>query len=374
MRADLRRFADEGRVEMDDRAAARPHAFRRMGEKDFRRRALPLRIGGREMLADVALGQRAVERVGERVQADVGVGMAAERCRMRDANAAQPYVVAGREGVNVEALADPRLARARREPRLGCAQILHGGHLDVGGVAFEHISRRAGPFGDRDVVGEVADPGGGGAPMRRENEREAEGLRRLHGPQRRARRGRENSALDVDLLDGVAHRRSRRRRPMALGGVDRARNEVYRGEGARRVVDEHDIRLRWREGLEPGQNALLAGRAPDRRRPKRRSGARRQMPDRLVIERAIRQRGSPRLSPERKACGKRLERMDDERAAGAIEILLRPIRAEPHAPAAGDDEKPNLDSTTIEAPTISRERLFLRGSGGVNAGGRERPS
>ena len=67
--------------------------------------------------------------------------------------------------------------------RASAAEILHGGHLDVGGVAFEHISWRARPFGDRDVVGEVADAGGGGAPMRREDEREAEGLRRLHGPQ-----------------------------------------------------------------------------------------------------------------------------------------------------------------------------------------------
>ena len=112
------------------------------------------------MWPDVALGERAVERVGERVQADVGVGMATERRGVRDANAAQPHVVAGREGVNVEALADPRLAQARREPRLRRFEILHRGHLDVGGIAFEHISRRARPFGDRDVVGEVADAGG----------------------------------------------------------------------------------------------------------------------------------------------------------------------------------------------------------------------
>ena len=62
------------------------------------------------MLADVALGKRAVERVGKRVQADVSVGMAAERRRMRDAKAAQPDMIAGREGVNIEALADPCLA------------------------------------------------------------------------------------------------------------------------------------------------------------------------------------------------------------------------------------------------------------------------
>ena len=71
------RFADERRIEMDDRAASRAHPLRRMGEEDLRRRALPLRVGGREMRADVALGQRAIERVGERMQRDVGVGMSA---------------------------------------------------------------------------------------------------------------------------------------------------------------------------------------------------------------------------------------------------------------------------------------------------------
>ena len=47
--------------------------LRGVGEEDVRRRALPLRVRGREMRADVAVGQRAVDRVGERVQGDVGV-------------------------------------------------------------------------------------------------------------------------------------------------------------------------------------------------------------------------------------------------------------------------------------------------------------
>ena len=114
------------------------------------------------MLADVAIGKGAIERVGKRVQADVRVGMAAERRRMGDAKAAQPHMVAGREGVNIEALADPRLLRSWRggEPRLRRFEILHGGHLDVGGIVFEHISRRARPFGHRHIVSEIADAGG----------------------------------------------------------------------------------------------------------------------------------------------------------------------------------------------------------------------
>ncbi len=196
-------------------------------------------------------------------------------------------MVAGREGVNVEALADPRLAQARREPRLGRFEILHGGHLDVGGVAFEHISGRARPFSDRDVVGKVADACGGGAPMRFENQREAEGLRRLHGSQRRSRRRREDSAVDIDLLDRVAHWRSGRRRPMPLGGLDRPRDKRGGGEGPHPVVDQHDIRLRSRENLEPGQNTLLARRPSDRRLPKRRGSVCFQMRQRLIVESAI---------------------------------------------------------------------------------------
>ena len=73
MRADLRRFANERRVEIDNQTAARSDAACGMGKEDFRRRILPLRIGGREMGPDVALGERAVEGVGERVQRDVGV-------------------------------------------------------------------------------------------------------------------------------------------------------------------------------------------------------------------------------------------------------------------------------------------------------------
>ena len=114
VRADLGRFADQRRVEMDDDAAARPDALGRVGEKDVRRRALPLRVRGREMRADVALGQRAVDRVGERVQGDVGVGMAAERVGMGQAHPAEPDVVAVREGVDVETLADAGLARPAR--------------------------------------------------------------------------------------------------------------------------------------------------------------------------------------------------------------------------------------------------------------------
>jgi hypothetical protein len=66
------------------------------------------------------------------------------------------------------------------------------------------------------------------------------------------------------------------------------------------------------------------------------------MRHRLIIERAIVRVDHDDYGQERKARGKRLKRMRDERAPGAAEILLRPVRAEPLPPTAGDDHKPDL--------------------------------
>ena len=46
------------------------------------------------MHADVAVGERAEDRVGERMQRDVGIGMAGELARVRDLHAAEPHMVA----------------------------------------------------------------------------------------------------------------------------------------------------------------------------------------------------------------------------------------------------------------------------------------
>ena len=198
---------------------------------------------------------------------------------MGDANPAQPYMVAGRESMNVETLAYPRFAGACHEPRLRGAEILHGGHLDVGRFAFEHIGWRARPFGDGDVVGQAVDASGGGAPVCGEDQRKGERLRRLHGSQRRAWRRRQHPAVGVHLLDGVAHRRPGRSSAMEFGRLDGAGDEIARGKRPSGVVDEHDVRRRRNERLKPGENALLAGFAAHHRWAKNgRSGWRRGAP------------------------------------------------------------------------------------------------
>ena len=108
-------------------------------------------------------------------------------------------------------------------------------------------------------------------------------------------------------------------------------------------MDKHDIRRGRDERLEPGKNALLAGFAADRWRPERPSGGWRQMRQRLVIERAVVGADGDCHGRERPACAEGLERIGDQRAPGADEILLGPLRPEPQAPARGDDEERDLD-------------------------------
>ena len=100
-------------------------------EEDLRGRALPLRIGRREVRADVAFAERAVDRVGERVERRVGVGVAGQPWRVRDAHAAEPDVIAGLERMDVEARAGPRFHPLSSQQPLGPGEIVGQGDLDV---------------------------------------------------------------------------------------------------------------------------------------------------------------------------------------------------------------------------------------------------
>ena len=367
MRADLRRLANERRIEADGDPAARANARRRMGEEHMRSRALPLRVRRREMGADVAFGERAVDRVGKRVQRDVRVGVAAQRLIMRHLDAAKPDMVAGREGVDVEPLPDARLARCARDPRFRGAEILHRGHLAVPRIALEHVSRRARPFGDRNVVGHIAGAFGRRPPVGLQNEGETKRLRRLHGAERRARRGCKHAALPVNLFDRVAERRSGRRSAMVFGGADSAGDELAGGKGARRVVDEDDVGLRLHERLEPGEHALLPRRAADRRRTERSGRLGRQMRQGLFIEGAVFSADGHDSDGKRPRRRQRVERMGEERLAGAEEILLRPLRAEPRSATGGDDDERDFGQRHVfEAPgsSLASPSLGMKRSAG----------
>ena len=105
---------------------------------------------------------------------------------MRDAHAAEHDVIAVAELVDVEAEAGAHVAERGELGRFGAGEILVGGELHVAGLALERGHLESGPFGQRGIVGEILAAGRLRAPMRLEQGRKAEGLRRLHDAQMRA--------------------------------------------------------------------------------------------------------------------------------------------------------------------------------------------
>ena len=126
-------------IEMRDPAAALGHALDREFQELVGRRAAPARIVGREMLADVAVGERAEDRVDQRMQRDVGVRMAGQPAVVRNLDAAEPDMIAVAEGVHVEAVAETQVRQARDPPRLGLGEILVGGELHVAAFSRETL-------------------------------------------------------------------------------------------------------------------------------------------------------------------------------------------------------------------------------------------
>ena len=80
MGADAGRLADHIDVEMGDAAFARAQALDREGEEAVGGGAAPLRIAGRKVHPDVAIGERAQYGVDQRMQRHVGVGMPGQPC------------------------------------------------------------------------------------------------------------------------------------------------------------------------------------------------------------------------------------------------------------------------------------------------------
>ena len=96
----------------------------RVLEKDARGGTLPLRIGRREMIADIAGAAGGKQRIGQRMQRDVGVGMTKQLLIMRNEHAAERHAIAVDELVHVIAVAGADIREAVS------AQLLVG-HGDI---------------------------------------------------------------------------------------------------------------------------------------------------------------------------------------------------------------------------------------------------
>ena len=122
VRGDLRAFADQGDVGVGQHAAARGDPPGGVAQEAGAVGVLPGGLAGREMAADIALGQRAVDRVAQRVDADIGVGMAGQAAcraapRRRTASACGPSAAHARRSrcrrAGIRVPARMRSSRAR---------------------------------------------------------------------------------------------------------------------------------------------------------------------------------------------------------------------------------------------------------------------
>ena len=126
--------------------------------------AFPLRIAGREMPPDIPQRQRTVKRIGQGVHPDIGVRMAAEAVRVRDAPPAQDHVIAGAESMYVKAVAGADIHRLSVHHARRAVEILRMRQFQVLLFALDHGHVKPGGQRHGDIVGGPAGMGGmGGA-------------------------------------------------------------------------------------------------------------------------------------------------------------------------------------------------------------------
>ena len=184
-------------------------------EEQRRIGARPARLGRREMAADVAGAERAEQRVGDRMQADVGIGMADQPQRVRQPHAEQHEAVARRPG-------DGRRSRARCAARGPPPSSRAARARSSGAVILRLLSSpattataQARGLGERHVVGQRA--ARHGARARPGSSAVAEALRRLRAAEARAldraeRRAPSATRLSVSVTGSAGSTAGMRRR------------------------------------------------------------------------------------------------------------------------------------------------------------------
>ena len=166
------------------------------------------------------------------------------RLRVRDADAAEPDVVAVLEGVDVDSRC--RCARRRGLRRARPRRATKSSAVVIFMLPFSPSNTetaQARPFGERRIVGEILAPRGGGAAMRVEQRAEA---RRPAASARCAGRERSSVAVTIScastsLTVSVTGRAGDRGAMPAAAAIARLDQRVGH-ERPRRVMDQHDLR------------------------------------------------------------------------------------------------------------------------------------
>ncbi len=117
---------------------------------------------------------------------------------VRNAHAAQRHMIARAELVHVKAHAGSNVGKVVTQHRFSSHEIVGSGEFDIRRFAGECGNPKAGPFHQCAIVGEVVAALALRAPMRIEQRREGESLRRLHRAQFVAIDSSQDHAIRID--------------------------------------------------------------------------------------------------------------------------------------------------------------------------------
>jgi hypothetical protein len=262
------------------------------------------------------------------VETDIGVGMSDQTVAVRHRDAAQPELVAGPEGVDIEALTGADVAAPCGEQPFGARKIVHRRHLEIILAALDQRHAHSGAFGDGGIVGQL---GTGSRAMRRDDRLEVKTLRRLRPPQGAAVDCR-GDAGPVAALHRVAHRQRRNGPVMRAQPGEHAVDDGSVEQRPRPVMDENKIRRRRDEALQAVAHGILTlDPACDRLQQVEPGGCR-------IVMRAIVGMNDDADGADRRMLDQGPQTVPQHRHPAERQILLRQRRAEAGATPGGDDE------------------------------------
>src|SRR5215208_3441919 len=105
MRPDARRFSEESGVDIPGNPARLPHQADNLTQQTLTISVSEALVGGREVLPDVAQCGRAEDRVSDRMEQNVGVGMPFQTLIVRDLDATEEQAASRCKSMSV--VADP---------------------------------------------------------------------------------------------------------------------------------------------------------------------------------------------------------------------------------------------------------------------------
>jgi hypothetical protein len=209
------------------------------------------------MSSDIAFGERSEDRVDERVENNIGIGVTGQTPAVENAHAAQHDVVAISELMNVETESRAYIAQVGEAEGFRACKILVAGELDVSRFTFKRGDVETRPLRKRRIVGEIVTTRHLRPAMGVEQGGETEGLRGLRHSDHRAVDGPGHNTCRINGLDCIGYADDRDCGYACMCGRDRARDESWRDERPRRIVDEDQIGTMGLQRLEAGADGAL---------------------------------------------------------------------------------------------------------------------